>query len=108
MTSRMGTAATQPTQPCFPWCKTARPVIFCWSYWRPDSTATRRTISPHFHLIDSIQLAVLQRSETKMLAHASFLEMLHSQGREPAQRWLSEHAHAVGRYGTVNQAQWLD
>ena len=50
----------------------------------------------------------MQRSETKMLAHASFLEMLHSQGREPAQRWLSEHAHAVGRYGTVNQAQWLD
>ncbi len=63
---------------------------------------------PRFHLIDSNHLAVLQRSETKMLAHAPFLEMLHGQGREHAQRWLSEHADAVGRHSTVDLAQWLD
>ena len=63
---------------------------------------------PRFHLIDSNHLAVLQRSETKMLAHAPFLEMLHDQGRVHAQRWLAEHAHAVGRNSTVDLAQWLD
>ena len=63
---------------------------------------------PRFHLIDSNHLAVLQRSETKMLAHAPFLEMLHGQGVEQAQRWLSQHGHAVGRHSTVDLAQWLD
>lgn len=60
-----------------------------------------------FHMIDS-NLDVLQRSETKMLAYAPFLELLKEQGRKQTQSWLSQHATSVGKRSTVDLRQWFD
>jgi NTE family protein len=62
----------------------------------------RRLQSMRFHMIDSSQLATLQRTDTKMLAHAPFLEMLRGQGHERASQWLTEHAAALGRASTLD------
>jgi NTE family protein len=53
-------------------------------------------------MIDSQDLASMQRTETKLIAHSPFLELLHGQGRERAAAWLGEHANAVGRRATVD------
>ena len=55
-----------------------------------------------FHMIDSDELASLQRTDTKMLAHGPFLERLRGQGRERAARWLSDHAGGIGSRSTVD------
>jgi len=53
-------------------------------------------------MIDSQDLASMQRTETKLIAHTPFLELLQAQGRERATAWLAEHASAVGRRATVD------
>jgi NTE family protein len=62
----------------------------------------RRLQQMRFHMIDSTELASLQRTDTKMLAHGPFLERLRGQGRERAAHWLSEHAGGIGRRSTVD------
>ena len=53
-------------------------------------------------MIDSSQLASLERTDTKLLAHTPFLERLREQGRERAQAWLAAHVDAVGRHSSVD------
>jgi NTE family protein len=72
----------------------------------PPGPIERRLLGLRFHLIDSNNLEVLQRSETKLLAHGPFLEMLRDQGREQGALWLEAHAASVGLRGTVDLAQW--
>jgi len=60
-----------------------------------------------FHMIDSSNLESLQRSETKMVAHAPFLQLLHDQGLLRGQQWLDSHAGSVGQRTTVDMQQWL-
>jgi NTE family protein len=67
----------------------------------------RRLHGMRFHMIDSSNVASLQRTETKLLAHGPFLEMLRGQGRERASAWLSDHSHGIGRRSTVDLKQWL-
>jgi NTE family protein len=62
----------------------------------------RRLQRMRFHMIDSSQLASLQRTETKLLAHPSFLERLREQGQARATTWLAEHFAGVGRESTVD------
>ena len=59
----------------------------------------RRLQKMRFHMIDSSQLVSLQRTETRMLAHGPFLELLRDQGRERGAAWLSNipMASAGGR-----------
>jgi NTE family protein len=59
------------------------------------------------HMIDVCGLASLERTETKALAHAPFLEMLCGQGRERAARWLEEHAEDVGNRSSVDMQKWF-
>jgi NTE family protein len=66
----------------------------------------RRLHSMRFHMIDSSNLASLQRTETQLLAYGPFLEMLRGQGRERALAWLSDHADSVGRRSSVDMQQW--
>jgi NTE family protein len=54
------------------------------------------------HMIDVCDLASLERSETKALPHAPFLEILCDQGRERAASWLDEHADHVGKRSSVD------
>jgi NTE family protein len=62
----------------------------------------RRLQQIRFHMIDSSELVSLQRTETKLLAHAPFLDLLRDQGRERAGNWLSVHAADIGRRSTVD------
>ncbi len=84
----------------------ARTVAMASDSHQPLSGLERRLMALRFHMIDT-ELAVMQRSETKLLAHTPFLEMLRDQGREQGTRWLQTHADAVGARGTVDLAQWL-
>jgi NTE family protein len=68
----------------------------------PPSGLERRLREMRFHMIDSQDLASMQRTETKLIAHAPFLKLLCDQGRARAQAWLLENAGAVGRRATVD------
>ena len=67
----------------------------------------RRLQRMRFHMIDSSNVASLQRTDTKLLAHGPFLEMLRVQGREHASAWLSDHSDGIGRRSTIDVKQWL-
>lgn len=67
----------------------------------------RRLQKLRFHMIDSSRLASLQRSETKLLAHAPFLELLRSQGQERASAWIASELDGVGQRSTVDVKKWF-
>jgi len=67
----------------------------------------RRLQQIRFHMIDSSDVAPLQRTETQALAHGPFLERLRAHGRERALAWRGEHAAGVGRRSTVDMQQWF-
>ncbi|WPC68874.1 patatin-like phospholipase family protein [Rhodoferax ferrireducens] len=67
----------------------------------------RRLQKMRFHMIDASELVSLQRTETKLLVHAPFLELLCGQGRERATAWLSESADGIGRRSTVDMKKWF-
>lgn len=67
----------------------------------------RRLQGIRFHMVDTSQLASLQRTDTKLLAHTPFLEMLRQQGRERASHWLAEHGTALGRHSSVDIQQYF-
>lgn len=67
----------------------------------------RRLRKMRFHMIDTSQLASLQRTDTKLLAHPPFLERLREQGRARATAWLAEHFEGVGRQSTVDVKTWF-
>jgi len=62
----------------------------------------RRLLEVRFHMIDASKLESLLRSDTKLLAHGGFLQLLHEQGRERAGAWLREHGAAVGRRSSID------
>jgi NTE family protein len=62
----------------------------------------RRLQKMRFHMIDASEVATLQRTDTKMLAHAPFLDRLHEQGQARAGAWLARHFDGVGRRSTVD------
>jgi NTE family protein len=68
----------------------------------------RRLQKLRFHMIDASEVKSLQRNDTKMLAHAPFLEVLHAHGQARAEAWLQEHFEAVGQRSTLDVRQWLD
>ncbi len=62
----------------------------------------RRVQKTRFHMIDTAGVKSLQRSDTKVLAHGPFLEMLRDQGRDCANAWLDEHHDAVGTRSSID------
>jgi len=67
----------------------------------------RRLQKMRFHMIDVSQVAALKWTDTKMLAHSPFLDLLREQGRTQAGAWLAEHFQGVGRRSTVDVRQWF-
>jgi len=65
----------------------------------------RRLQQMRFHMIDTSELVSLQRTETKLLAHTPFLELLRDQGRARANHWLIEHLADVGRRPSIDVKQ---
>lgn len=65
----------------------------------------RRLQQMRFHLVHADGLASLQRSDTRMLAHGPFLQLLRDQGRERALQWLEQHGDSLGRRATLDVQQ---
>jgi NTE family protein len=65
----------------------------------------RRLQNMRFHMIDTSQLVSLQRTDTKLLAHTPFLELLREQGHERATHWLTQHTADVGRQSSIDIQQ---
>ena len=68
----------------------------------PLGRLERRLQKMRFHMVDASRLPSLERSETKLLAHGPFLELLRGQGRERGRAWLAEHFDGVGRRSTID------
>ena len=66
----------------------------------------RRLQSMRFHMIDSGNVAGLQRTETQLLAYGPFLEMLRGQGHERALAWLTKDVDSIGRRSSIDVQQW--
>ena len=71
----------------------------------PLGRLERRLHKMRLHMVDSSDLASLQRSQTKLLAYGPFLERLRGQGRERATAWIAEHFESVGRRSTIDVKQ---
>ena len=68
----------------------------------------RRLKNMRFHMIDSSDVASLQRIKTQAFAYGPFLERLRGHGRQRGDAWLAQHAGALGRRTTVDVRQWLN
>jgi NTE family protein len=66
------------------------------------SRLERRLRRMRFHMVDTSEIASLQRSETRILAHTPFLQALREQGQAGARAWLAAHFQGVGRASTVD------
>jgi NTE family protein len=62
----------------------------------------RRLCRTRFHMIDPTDVVPLQRSDTKLLAHGPFLELLRDEGRERGRQWLAAHHNDVGRRSSID------
>jgi NTE family protein len=74
---------------------------------RADGQLDSKVRSMRIHMIDVRDLAILERTDTKALAHAPFLEMLRDQGRERAELWLATDARDVGLRSSVDVQKWF-
>jgi NTE family protein len=62
----------------------------------------RRLHAMRFHMLDSSGLVNLERSDTKLLAHGPFLELLHEQGQTRCNDWLAQNVSAIGQHATLD------
>jgi NTE family protein len=85
----------------------AQAVDYASAGFLPSGRLERRLQAMRFHMIDSSQLASLQRTQTKLLPHPPFLERLREQGHARATAWLAEHFDGVGHRSTVDVRKWF-
>jgi len=71
----------------------------------PKGRLERRLQALRFHMIDASQLDSLLRTDTKLLAHGPFFDLLQQQGRTCAEQWLAKEYHAVGRRSSIDVKQ---
>jgi NTE family protein len=74
--------------------------------WKRGSLE-RRLQAMRFHMIDSSQLQSLQSSDTKLLAHGPFLDLLHLQGHNCATAWLAKNADKVGDQSAIDLEKYF-
>jgi len=80
----------------------AHAVAFSGSSWMNWGRLERRLHALRFHMVDTSELTALQRTDTKLLAHTPFLEMLRLQGQQRAVQWLNLHADDVGTRSSLD------
>ena len=85
----------------------AHSLEFARSAAQPCGRLEQRLQQMRFHMIDSSHVEGLQRTETKLMAHSSFLEFLHVQGQERARQWIDENGSHVGRVGTLDLKKYF-
>ena len=83
----------------------AQAIEFSNPTWLTWGRLERRLQKLRFHMVDSSQLLSLQRTETKLIAHTPFLELLREQGRERASAWLGAHHGDIGHRATLDLKQ---
>ena len=83
----------------------AQATAFAGHSWLNWGRLDRRLRSMRFHMVDSSQLALLQRTETKLLAHGPFLELLREHGRQRAGQWLADHGASLGQRSSIDLQQ---
>jgi NTE family protein len=76
--------------------------------WWQLGRLERRLRKLRFHMVDSGGVPSLHRTDTKLLAHAPFLDMLKGHGRERAQAWLDAHFSGVGQRSTIDLQRCFD
>jgi len=62
----------------------------------------QRLLDMRFHMIDTSQLESLGRSDSKLLPHGPFLQLLQQQGRERTLAWLDKDAAALGARSSID------
>ncbi len=62
----------------------------------------QRLLDMHFHMIDTRELESLGRSDSKLLPHGPFLQLLQEQGRERTVAWLASDAAALGQRSSID------
>lgn len=62
----------------------------------------QRLLDMCFHMIDTSELESLDRSDSKLLPHGPFLQLLQQQGRERAAAWLARDAAALGHRSSID------
>ncbi len=72
------------------------------SAWGRLGRLERRLQAVRFHMVDSSDLASLQRTDTKMLAYGPFLQRLREQGQQRGAAWVLQHAADVGQRATLD------
>ena len=85
----------------------ARAATFSGSQATAPGGLENKVKSMRFHMIDISQVPCLQRTDTKLLAHGPFLDMLYGQGREQATAWRVENIGKVGVSSTIDVNQWV-
>ena len=60
-----------------------------------------------FHMIDVNELTSLERSDTKVLTHTPYLDLLREQGNERGMAWLKTHADCIGKRGSLDVNKWF-
>ncbi len=83
----------------------AQAAAYARSSWMTWGRWERRLQAMRFHMVDSSQLPLLQRGETRLLAHGPFLDLLKAQGQQRARQWLDANASSVGRTSTIDLMQ---
>jgi NTE family protein len=68
----------------------------------------KRLLEMRLHMIDTSKLDSLVRTDTKLLAEGSFLQLLHHQGHERAGAWLRECAGNIGRRSSIDVKALFD
>ncbi|MES2582190.1 MAG: patatin-like phospholipase family protein [Pseudomonadota bacterium] len=83
----------------------AQAKAYARSSWMTWGRLERRLQSMRFHMVDSSQLPILERGETRLLAHGPFLELLKEQGQDRARQWIAQHATAIGQASSIDLVQ---
>jgi NTE family protein len=83
----------------------AQATAYARGSWMTRGRLDRRLQAMRFHMVDSSQIPLLERGETRLLAHGPFLDLLREQGRQRATQWFSSHRAAIGRMPSIDLAQ---
>jgi NTE family protein len=70
--------------------------------WPRRGRHERMLARAHWHIVDGASALEAMATETRLIAHAPFLEHLRDLGRERAKAWIADHAGAVGRRSSVD------
>jgi NTE family protein len=70
--------------------------------WPHRGRHERLLARARWHVVDGASALEAMATETRLIAHAPFLEHLRDLGREHAKTWIADHAGDVGRRSSVD------